>query len=179
MNNKGFTLIELIAMLTVLGILMAITVPNMTGILTQQKEGAYVEAAEQLISTAEMKVLTNKKIKNPKDGNCIVLSMNYLDKASELKKSADGGEYIREESFVFISRVGAKYKYYVRLVETTPSGEVYGIDTVEKSVLAKERTNLIGVAVNMGYNMHIATPDSLSSMEPFIVTCTEIEAVYN
>ena len=32
MNNKGFTLIELIAMLTVLGILIAITVPNMTGI---------------------------------------------------------------------------------------------------------------------------------------------------
>ena len=38
LKNRGFTLVELLAMLVVLGILMAVTIPNITGILNQSKE---------------------------------------------------------------------------------------------------------------------------------------------
>ena len=179
MSNKGFTLVELIAMLVVLAILMAITVPNITGILNQQKENAFIEDAEKLISTAEMKILTNSKIKDPKDGNCIIMSMDFLDKAKEMKKSANGNDYVREESYVMVVRMGQKIEYYVRLVEIAGSSESYGLDNIEKFLLAKETTALLGIAEYKGYNLNTATPDTLKYMEPFVTTCTEIEAVYN
>lgn len=179
-NNKGFTLVELIAMLVVLGILMAVTVPNITGILNQQKETAFVEEAEKLVSTAQMKMATDKKIKRPTEGKCLVMSMEYLDKAKEISKAADGGTYLREDSFVIIRRVGAKLEYHVRLVETTTGGDIYGIDTTEITVLEKEGTTVLSFYANEGYNMHIATPDSISSMDPFTTLCDQgIVQVYN
>ena len=46
-NNKGFTLVELLAMLVVLGILIGISVPNITGILNQQRETAFIEEKDR------------------------------------------------------------------------------------------------------------------------------------
>lgn len=178
-NNKGFTLVELLAMLIVLGILIGISVPNITGILNQQKETAFVDEASKLASTAQMKMSTEREIKKPKNNNCIVFSMNYLDKAGELKKSADGGEYLRDDSFVIVSRTGSRIEYTVRLVETTTSGDIYGIDSVSLDILEKEGTSILGFAEQEGYNMSTATPDSISHLDPFYSMCTTIEAVYN
>ena len=178
-NNKGFTLVELLAMLVVLGILMAITVPNISGILSQQKETAFIEDASKLINTAKMKMSTDREIKRPANGNCIVFSMTYLDKAAEMKISADGGTYIREDSYVLVSRSGSKIDYTVRLVETTKCGDVYGIDAEPLEILEKEGTSLLDIRDLEGYNLNIATPDSIKTMDPFYSMCTEIEAVYN
>lgn len=178
-NSKGFTLVELLAMLVVLGILIGISVPNITGILNQQKETAFVDEAEQLVSTAQMMISTKKEIERPKDGNCIILSMDYLDKAKEIKKSSFGGDYIREDSYVLVRRLGTKIEYSVRLVENTTAGDVYGIDNITLDVLEEEGAQVLGYAELEGYNVNIATPDSLSHMDPFISMCTTIEAVYN
>ncbi len=178
-NNKGFTLIELLAMLVVLGILIGISVPNITGILNQQKETAFIDDASRLVNTAQMMVSTNREIKRPADGKCIVMSMTFLDKSAEIKKSADGGTYLREDSYVMISRAGTKIYYTVRLVETTTSGDVYGIDGIELSILEKEGTNILGFAEHEGYNLNMATPDTIKHMEPFTTECDDIEAVYN
>jgi type IV pilus assembly protein PilA len=178
-NNKGFTLVELLAMLIVLGILIGISVPNITGILNQQKETAFIDEASKLVSTAQMMMSTKREIKKPKNGNCLVFSMSYLDKAGELKKSADGGEYLREESFVIVSRTGAKIEYTVRLVELTSSNDVYGVDAVSLDILEKEGTSVLGFSEEEGYNMSTATPDSISHLDPFYSMCTTIEAVYN
>ena len=97
-NNKGFTLVELLAMLVVLGILMAITVPNISGILSQQKETAFIEDASKLINTAKMKMSTDREIKRPANGNCIVFSMTYLDKAAEMKISAPPFSIVTQRS---------------------------------------------------------------------------------
>ena len=47
LNKRGFTLIELIASMVILAMLMVITVPNVIGILAQQKKNAYKEDAGQ------------------------------------------------------------------------------------------------------------------------------------
>ena len=178
-NNKGFTLVELLAMLIVLGILIGISVPNITGILNQQKETAFVDEAAKLVSTAQMTVSTKKEIKRPADGNCIVLSLGYLDKGEEIKISPDGGEYLRDESFVLVRRVGTKIEYTVRLVETNKAGDVYGVDSVSLDVLERDGATVLGYAEEDGLDMSTATPSTLIAMDPFITMCSVIEAVYN
>ena len=177
-NNKGFTLIELIAMLTVLAILMVVTVPNITGIINQQRENAFIEDAEKLMSTAQTKLLSDRNVKKPAENNCIVMTMNFLDKGREMLKSADGGEYLRRESFIMIKRVDKKIEYTVRLVEVNLNEEVYGIDKVDQATLEKEGTKVLGYAEEEGFNIDGISITDLKAKDPFVNKCNEIEAIY-
>ena len=55
MNNKGFTLVEILAMLVVLGILMVITIPNVTGILANNKFKVMKADADKTLDTAKIR----------------------------------------------------------------------------------------------------------------------------
>lgn len=50
-KDKGFTLIEILIVLAVLGILAAVVVPNMTGFLGRGKDRSY-EADQRVVQTA-------------------------------------------------------------------------------------------------------------------------------
>ena len=54
-NQKGFTLVVLLAVMVILGIMMAIAMPNVTGILNKNRASIYVEDAKKLATTAEYK----------------------------------------------------------------------------------------------------------------------------
>ena len=79
MKNKGFTLVELLAMLVVLGVLMTVTIPNIAGILGNQKKNIIKNDATTMVETAKVKVARGY-VKKPKNNNeCVVMSLNYLN----------------------------------------------------------------------------------------------------
>ena len=51
-NKRGFTLIELLAAMVILGMIMAIAVPNVIGILNNSRNRTDVEDAKRLVSLA-------------------------------------------------------------------------------------------------------------------------------
>ena len=131
-NNKGFTLIELIASMVILAMLMLVTVPNVVGILAQNKKNAYSEDAAKMVSSAKY-IISEYKNKGilvlpTANGECTVMTMGFLDK-SEFTKAPNDGEYEFDHSYVVVERVAGdnsavgaagsvvKYNYYVQLVE--------------------------------------------------------------
>lgn len=120
-NNKGFTLVELLAMLVVLGILMAVAVPNITGIMSNQKTSMYKSDAMQMVESAKTKVAKNKYIQKPAQGECLVFSLNYLNSNEDFSTGPNGGEYLPWDSYVVYAREGSRYKYYVTLIEPDDS----------------------------------------------------------
>ena len=131
-NNKGFTLIELIASMVILAMLMLVTVPNVVGILAQNKKNAYSEDAAKMVSSAKY-IISEYKNKGilvlpTTNGECTVMTMGFLDK-SEFTKAPNDGEYEFDHSYVVVERVAGdnsavgaagavvKYNYYVQLVE--------------------------------------------------------------
>ena len=54
--NKGFTLIELIAVIVIIALLGMVTVPMIVGILNNSKEKMFVTNVKELISIAEQDV---------------------------------------------------------------------------------------------------------------------------
>ena len=132
-NSKGFTLVELLAMLVVLGVLMAVTVPNVNGILKNQRDNTLVEDAGRFIEQTKTAMTIDSKIKKPTAGECLVFTLQYVDFNKEIAKGANSKEYKRFDSIVVYTRVGAEYKYYVRLIE---SGDNLSIPFSEESVVS-------------------------------------------
>lgn len=59
-NKKGFTLVELLIVIAVLGIIAAIAVPRFTGVLSGVKDKADVRAAELFAKEVEAEFMVEK-----------------------------------------------------------------------------------------------------------------------
>jgi len=116
MNNKGFTLVELLGSMVILGLIMLIVVPNVVGLMNSNRETVYVEDAKKMILIAKAKV-SGKKVKAPMGSNqCTFIGLGFLDN-SEFDNPPNGGCYDVNRSFVIIKNEGHQLKYYVKLVE--------------------------------------------------------------
>ena len=78
-KNSGFTLTELLAAVVILGILMSMAVPAISGMLNDQRNKVYVEDSIRLAKKMESKMKSDNEIFIPSKDNCIVLSLKYLD----------------------------------------------------------------------------------------------------
>ena len=131
MNNKGFTMIELLASMVLLSILMLTAVPTVLGVMDDSRKNTVVNDARKFVSNVEYKLKHNNNyIKRPRvDGQCIVITLGYLDLGSEFKEGPHGGEYSLSESYVVVKYKGTiggdelqpgtipDYDYYVTLTE--------------------------------------------------------------
>ena len=121
-NNKGFTLVEVLAMLVVLGIIIGVTVPNITGILNNQKTNLIAEDGIKMIENAKNEFIVSEKVKYPEDGKCVIFTLDRLDKNSDIENGIENGKYNKTKSFVTVKRVAKSYQYSVRLIEQLSNG---------------------------------------------------------
>ena len=167
MNNKGFTLIELLATLLIIGVVMGITIPNITGIFNQGKITTYAEDAKKLRTSAEYLFRGDTSVVRPvAEGDCIAISLKYLDN-SEFKPPY-GGIYLETKSFVIIKKHNKRYYYYVQLIEKLPESGYRGFRLVETTNLeGDEYFNRIGEFANedgfVDLKDYITTPNTLKN----------------
>ena len=153
MKSRGFTLTELLATLTILGIIMAIAVPNVMSILDKNKRTTYLEDAKKLVTQAEYKFRMSQSIDKPADGECVVFRMKSLD-VSEIKKGPEGSLYDTENSFVAIRYNGSSYQYGVLIYE---ANKKRGVKLVNSEKLNEETAmmnyineNITSSAISLG-----------------------------
>ena len=138
MNIKGFTLVELLAMMVVLGIIIGVAVPNIMGIMAGQKVNIIKNDVEKMVEASKVKMSTDKTITKPTDGKCIVFALNNLNDNQDIEAGPNGGEYKQYESFVVVKRSGSRYEYYTRLVEEVKANDYFGVDGVEINALTDD-----------------------------------------
>ena len=148
LNNKGFTLVELLAAMVILAAIMVIAVPNIMGILNNSKADAYVEDAKKLLSLAEYKIRANPDLRPASVNSCTKLTLKYLDN-SEFKNAPNNGSYDQAKSFVVVTRKADKagkkqYEYAVTIVEKIDGAGTRGISNQSYSNLYnKEPSQLV------------------------------------
>lgn len=124
LNKKGFTLIELIATIAVLGIIMMVAVPNVTSIIDKNKRTQYINDAKKLAILAKYK-FESSNLPKPTSRDCYLYMFRDLDKTN-LSEAPNGGKYMEDYSYVVIkyNSSSMEYDYFVHLVEEYSVGTV-------------------------------------------------------
>ena len=77
-NRNGFTLVELLAVIVILGIIMLIAVPNVVGVIDNNRKETYLSDAKKMVTMAEYATRTNTSILMPNNGEVTVLRLLIL-----------------------------------------------------------------------------------------------------
>lgn len=116
MNKKAFTLIELLAVIVILGILLGIAIPRVSQYINDSKKRTFADQAKLYIDAVRNDA-TSEMYPLPIGSNevtIVTLDRIKLEKATE--KSSFGGKYLYNKSYVAIINVGdgtdTDYKYY-------------------------------------------------------------------
>lgn len=115
MNNKGFTLIEVLATITVIALFSLIVTPNIYNSVTNAKKDRYIEDAKELVSKAKYR----KSMKKYRDlfveeDSCSIITLKNLGVFK--MKNPDNGYYDSNNSKVKICLENSEYEYYIKLI---------------------------------------------------------------
>lgn len=150
-NEKGLTLIELLAVVVILGIIAAIAVPSIGGIIDNSKKDAHVANAQQMINSARLAVTGNPSLQPENDADTKVISLKYLEEEGYVETIADPDsegyltgteEDDNSQSYVLVTRDDtANFSFSVKLVngirgvQTSSGGPVDQEELSRDSVL--------------------------------------------
>lgn len=114
LNNKGFTLVELLAVLVILIAIMGIAIPSISSSLERQKQKQNQARYDLLESTAELYVTDNKnaiykKLETTNTNSCAILISDLIDYLSEVEMK-DANDKDLSKYYIIFTRPN-NYKY--------------------------------------------------------------------
>ena len=163
-HKTGFTLVELLSVIVLLGIISVIIIPNFTGILKSSKEDLYNNQIEVIKTSAKLWTLN--------EDNKIVLSENtswpYLITLGDLQdsglldelKNPKDDTYFSDSTLIYISVTDGNYTFTVDEDSINASSNVITLND-ERSYKVEINTSFM----EPGYNASINGNDITSNVE--------------
>lgn len=152
-SKKGFTLVELLAVIVILAILLAIAIPQVTQYITKSRKDSLVTTAKDFVSAVRNDA-TSELYEFPlgvDDVTIISVDLIKLEKGG--KKSSFNGAWQTKYSYVAIINVGTdedpEYKYFVAIRDS----KRYNIaltaeDSIERNSIIRNDANNTKVTID-------------------------------
>lgn len=123
-NNKGFTLIQLIVCLIIMGLIIVFVVPKINETILNKKKDKMIEDAKLFVEKTK-EYIESGKGGYPSGENIVRYNLNLIDLKSEIVNSPFKGVYDREyvlsdpyTSYITIENSYNGYKYGMCLTDT-------------------------------------------------------------
>lgn len=172
MNKKGFTLVELLAVIVILGVLITIAVPKVTKYITNSRKESYVDEAKTFIDTVLHDVTSEFYPAPIKNNDVLIITFDIANLDKEQNKSPYGGKYIYSKSYVAVVNVGLgadpEYKYYV----SAQDSKDYAIPLTSEALLTKDK-----VIANAKNKMEVTVQSICGTKEGYKREYTEISGL--
>ena len=131
LSSKGFTMVELLAAITILGIVSLVAIKGITGLIDRAKNERFIQQEKTLSLAAESYIQANSQLKPKAIGESKLINISDLRKANYLKEDIvnDKGESCMSNSVVRVYKLSkTEYSYLpalycgsdVRPAEVTP-----------------------------------------------------------
>ncbi len=128
-KKKGFTLVELLAVIVVLAIILAIAIPSVLGVINNSKIGSMKSSARMLISAAKTELASNNELQPTTSWKLLLAADIEIDLTG---KSPYGHQWnVTNSGVCYGLTAGDKMKYAVILVSglASPFNTIASLDS--------------------------------------------------
>ena len=124
-NNKGFTLIEVLVSITIMGIITAIALPEVQQLQSRNREKKFVTYEDSLKSSARLYVDSNAvDLFGYREVGCAIINYRELKAKTLVKDYATNGiTCANNDTFVVVNKSNGKYTYDVH-IKCTKDGKL-------------------------------------------------------
>lgn len=114
-SKKGFTLVELIVIIVIIGVILVFTLPNITSVLERNKKEQMIADAKDMVDKAKNKMIKTADYPTGTGSGCKSFKLSEIDEREEIKTSPYGNIYNRTSSKVKICLESNQYEYTITL----------------------------------------------------------------
>ncbi|MBS4216999.1 prepilin-type N-terminal cleavage/methylation domain-containing protein [Bacillus sp. FJAT-49711] len=129
-NQRGLTLVELLAVVVILGIISAIAIPSIGGLINNSKKDAHIANAQTMVNAVKLMVTTDELEYNKNNAATVTLSQLVKDNYIEAVKDPSGTTYGEGTNVTVKKESDDKYTYSITL--TNSGNNEYYSGTLEK-----------------------------------------------
>lgn len=169
--KKGFTLVELMAVIVILGVLAGVIIPIVADSIGDASEKAYNSNIEAIKTSAYEWALQNTRLLPKENGGSIVVYLAELKRTTTIDvniKNPQTGKVLSNNTSVTITKNNSDYTYTLNLVEADKNeGDIPAliiggdiVDYVEVNQDGNKYTVPSAVAKDMNGNVIAATINS-------------------
>ena len=121
MNKKGFTLVELLAVIVILGLLMAIAIPSVTKYITQSRKKTLISSIDSYVTAVTTAVNDNEfgALSNEANAYWVPVSNKEADSCVALEKGGTDpfGNWLKAYVIVHYNADLYSYDYFFTFVD--------------------------------------------------------------
>ncbi len=178
MKNKGFTLVELLAVVIILLLVITIITPKVLKQLNTSENITRNEQINSLINIA--KIYTNQNTeKLPEKNSVSIISIDELEKSNLINKSEVINPKTNQEltGCILIKDEGNKYKYEYNedkcnnLITVTFDPQGGQLDQTSKNVISNDTYGILPTPTREGYTFKGWNGKNLFDMEAWLNLC--------
>ncbi|MGI6325333.1 MAG: type II secretion system protein [Bacilli bacterium] len=114
MKKRGFTLVELLAVIVILAVILAIAVPNVLGIIENTRKESFAANGKMMANAAKTIMASEPKYVPSASGKGRIIPLSDLN-LENIDKDVDGGVYDEANSYVVVVNDDDTFRYFITL----------------------------------------------------------------